>query len=62
MPSGRDTSRALSRRVNKVTVVSPAREMTPAEVAEYQTWLASTNLQERYENMDRRINFPPKSF
>ena len=43
---------------NPVKVLSEGRDLTPAEQAEHNKFLSDSNIQGRFEAMDRSVNFP----
>lgn len=66
MPKGQDTRHHPSRRVDRpafspVVTIQEAREMTDDEREQEQRWYEGSKLADRYENIDRSINFPPRS-
>jgi hypothetical protein len=63
MARGQDTGRHPGRQVGRpafgpVVVRQEARDMTDQEKAEFSKWTEDSNLQGRYEGMDRGVNFP----
>lgn len=60
MPKKKGTGTVSATGANPVKVVSEARDLTPEENERFKEWVGPKhlNLQERYERMDRGINFP----
>lgn len=63
MARGQDTGRHPNRQVGRkafgpVVVRQEARDMNDQEKDEFTKWVESSNLQGRYEGMDRSVNFP----
>lgn len=63
MARGQDTGRHPNRQVSRkafgpVIVRQEARDMTEEEKADFDKWTEDANIQQRYENLDRKVNFP----
>ena len=63
MARGQDTGRHPNRQVSRpafgpVVVRQEARDMTDQEQVDFKQWTEDSKLQERYEGMDRSVNFP----
>jgi hypothetical protein len=56
----KSTGTVSATKPNPVKVISEGRDLTPAEQAEHNKFLSDSNIQGRFESMDRSVNFPLK--
>lgn len=68
MPKGIDTSKHAGRRVDRpafsevIIRQAASPTLSPKEKADYDDFIQQSDLQNRYEGMDRGINFPVRNY
>ena len=58
-PNRKVSKEALSKtKANPVTIISGRADLTPAELAEHAKFVTDSNIQGRFEAMDRSVQLP----